>query len=45
MLRGDDAVSGIGLVMNFVNSMAADVATSHAERIVRFFNRRHRVRV
>ena len=30
-------VSGVGLVMNFVNSMTSDVATSHPERIVRFF--------
>jgi hypothetical protein len=30
-------VSGVGLLMSFVNSMTADVATSHAERIVRFF--------
>jgi hypothetical protein len=30
-------VSGVGLVMNFVNSMTSDVATSYPERIVRFF--------
>jgi hypothetical protein len=30
-------VSGTGLVMSFVNSMTSDVATSHPERIVRFF--------
>ena len=30
-------VSGTGLVMNFVNSMTSDVATSRPERIVRFF--------
>ncbi len=30
-------VCGVGLVMNFVNSMTADVPTSHGTRIVRFF--------
>jgi hypothetical protein len=30
-------VCGVGLVMNFVNSMTADVPASHGTRIVRFF--------